>query len=386
MMSKPYKQLFVGRKWDDIFKLPAQAMQIWLYHYRCENRIRESWPTEQQICEACNINRKTLYKWRRYLIDNEWLEQLSFARSMDIAGRWIAPSFKVRHGIIPLQQEDKRANNRLPKLGTQSQTLVSQVDVMGSGFGSSSDFNSSFAFDSSSSSRYGRGENQSQKPEPSALLPQNQNQNPTPPVPVKSVKSAKDGTPYPDNFDQMDNTYRLTWLALHNPEVKDIPVDEQKFYCNHLCKCGEVAIAQLDQPFCSECAPRCHKHPDAPAIDHNFDYELICKQCSDKDQESLPRMARGYIPPQSVQESYDLLYLKKNSNILSANGSPAKFKDPRQPAGEPSPVPPTPSHDLLSEPLAASAVANAWDELVEPFNKQAWEDILEQPAAAPSND
>ncbi len=180
--------------------------------------------------------------------------------------------------------------------------------------GSGSNSNSNSSFDSSSFSDYGNGNSQSQKShnqESSTLLPHNHNQNPEPPTPTPisspkapKPKSAKDGTPHPEDFDDHDNIWRLTWLAIHNPDLNDLPADEQKFYSNHLCKCGQVAIAEFDlRPVCSGCAPRCYKHPDSPAVDRNYDYDLICKQCSDKDQESLPRRARGVIPDNSGQDS-----------------------------------------------------------------------------------
>ncbi len=126
MSKPPYKQIFVGGKWDDIYRLPAQAMQLWLYHYRCENgELRESWPSEPQICEALGIHRDTMYFWRGYLVENGWLEQLALARSADVKGEGIAPSFKARHGIVPPRQ-DKRKGNR-PKLQRRSQAAIASV-------------------------------------------------------------------------------------------------------------------------------------------------------------------------------------------------------------------------------------------------------------------
>lgn len=63
MKNEPsWKKLYRGGKWDDIFKMPPNALKLWMYHYRHEEN-GQSMPVEEEILEDCGMNHTTLYRW-----------------------------------------------------------------------------------------------------------------------------------------------------------------------------------------------------------------------------------------------------------------------------------------------------------------------------------
>jgi Helix-turn-helix domain len=116
--SRPFKKFYCDDK--EVFKLPGIPFKIWMYHYAREGKERKSWPTVETICEALDINPKTLNRWRKYLIANGWLQKVGDRRRED--GEYSVPIFKVRRGTVPHNLGDGRKRNRAPKNGVPTDT------------------------------------------------------------------------------------------------------------------------------------------------------------------------------------------------------------------------------------------------------------------------
>jgi hypothetical protein len=114
--KKPFKQFYCEDR--EIFHLPGTALKIWLYHYTREGKDnRKSWPTAETICADLDINQETLFRWRKYLVKNGWLEKVGDHRRLD--GEWSVPEYRVHkgtaHGKIVDGHPDKRRGNRTDK-------------------------------------------------------------------------------------------------------------------------------------------------------------------------------------------------------------------------------------------------------------------------------
>lgn len=95
--------------WRELFLLPPNAFKVWLYHYGRENLDNESWPSVALIASECDLNRKTVFEARRWLLEHGWLIKV---RQFDVRGGSM-PVFCVDKGRIPYT--DKRDD---PKNGT----------------------------------------------------------------------------------------------------------------------------------------------------------------------------------------------------------------------------------------------------------------------------
>lgn len=105
--SRPFKKFYCDDK--EVFRLPGVAFKIWMYHYSREGKSRQSWPTVDTICEALDINKSTLQRWRKFLIQNGWLEKVGEHRRLD--GEFNVPIFKVKRGAVDEIISDGRRHN-----------------------------------------------------------------------------------------------------------------------------------------------------------------------------------------------------------------------------------------------------------------------------------
>jgi hypothetical protein len=118
--SRPFKKFYCDDK--EVFKLPGIPFKIWMYHYAREGKDRKSWPTVETICEALDINPKTLNRWRKYLIANGWLQKVGDRRRE--GGEYSVPVFKVKRGTVPQNLGDGRKRNRAPRNGAPTDTKI----------------------------------------------------------------------------------------------------------------------------------------------------------------------------------------------------------------------------------------------------------------------
>jgi len=114
-MATPFKKLDCQRR--NYLKLPGNALKIWLYYYSREGKERLAWASEKEICETCDLNRKTMQVNRRWLIDNGWLIKMGERNSK--TGQFSIPIYRVDEGTIPAET-DGRSANRVPQIGLRS--------------------------------------------------------------------------------------------------------------------------------------------------------------------------------------------------------------------------------------------------------------------------
>jgi hypothetical protein len=116
--NRQFKKLYFD--WDDIYRMPAPALKIWLYHYRKEGRNQTSWMCRETICRNLEINKDTLHTWREWLIEHGWLEKMGERSS---GGEFAIPVFRTCQGEIPNKKADKRQDNDPSKARTVSEKI-----------------------------------------------------------------------------------------------------------------------------------------------------------------------------------------------------------------------------------------------------------------------
>jgi hypothetical protein len=116
--SRQFKKLYFD--WDDIYRMPAPALKIWLYHYRKEGKNQTSWMRRETICRNLEISKGSLHTWREWLVQNGWLEKMGERSS---GGEFSIPIFRTCQGDIPSKKADKRQNNDTSKARTVSEKI-----------------------------------------------------------------------------------------------------------------------------------------------------------------------------------------------------------------------------------------------------------------------
>jgi hypothetical protein len=116
--NRQFKKLYFD--WDDIYRMPAPALKIWLYHYRKEGKNQTSWMRRETICRNLEISKGTLHTWREWLVQNGWLEKMGERSS---GGEFSIPIFRTCQGDIPSKKADKRQNNDTSKARTVSEKI-----------------------------------------------------------------------------------------------------------------------------------------------------------------------------------------------------------------------------------------------------------------------
>ena len=96
MATRPFKKFYCDR--PNIFLISAPAFKVWMYHYAREGRDRASWPSLPKICAALNMGEDSVLKWRKWLIDNDWLVKTG---ERDSRGAFKVPVMQVKNGRIP---------------------------------------------------------------------------------------------------------------------------------------------------------------------------------------------------------------------------------------------------------------------------------------------
>ena len=95
-----WQPLYIGGKWSDLFRLPGNALKVWLLHYSMEGKgKRRSWPTIETIMEQCDLSHNTVHTARLWLVENKWLVLVGYTE-------YGVPMYRVEKGSLP------------PKIGT----------------------------------------------------------------------------------------------------------------------------------------------------------------------------------------------------------------------------------------------------------------------------
>jgi hypothetical protein len=117
--NQPFKMFDCKRK--TVFLLPSAAFKVWMYHYSMEGPTRESWPKLETICEALNMDEKTVKRQRRALLLHGWLTRTGSKRSKE-SGKFSIPVMRVKEGIIPEGTFYPPVEHKAPRVKTPPRT------------------------------------------------------------------------------------------------------------------------------------------------------------------------------------------------------------------------------------------------------------------------
>jgi hypothetical protein len=234
------KEFLIGEEWDDVYLLPLAAFKVWWFHYRCEWEDRNSWPGESTIRKKLNINRKTLYSARKWLIEHGWLVQTSGAY------RKHNPTFRVERGWIPGKKCQIHAS---PILGcVECVPKKASLKLGRQGYGSGSVSGSASDFDSASTSpsiRDGGSVRGAVVATPQSVR-EVKDESPNHKPKIRKPKAAADGTIRPKNFDSWTNAERLQWIEDH--KVSEAFGAKKKPDQNRPPLAARAKAAAVDQP------------------------------------------------------------------------------------------------------------------------------------------
>lgn len=211
---------------------------LWHYYWTHESDEQEFWQGQDAMLKGTGLSRNTLRKHRKWLLKHGWLVDTG-----KVAADMYEDATRGSHQVKVLRANDPRPKGSEfdpsrahdTRMGSKFDPVprlrsdFDPSDVMGSKFGVpkndpnvySSCFGSSCSSKSSSScycsSDYQCSAVVNQSP---PVRPASQGEEPKPkpettpkPTPVPSkLKTAKNGTPYPEAFDSWPNAKRLTWL------------------------------------------------------------------------------------------------------------------------------------------------------------------------------
>src|SRR5690349_10277682 len=93
--NRPFKKFYCDR--PDVFLIPAPAFKLWMFHYTREGKERQSWPSLDTLHEKLKMSRRSILKWRKWLVENHWLEK-SGERGDD--GTFKVPVMTVKRGDV----------------------------------------------------------------------------------------------------------------------------------------------------------------------------------------------------------------------------------------------------------------------------------------------
>lgn len=229
--QKRFKLLDTERK--GLLKLKGSLLQIWLAQYLNENDDQESWLSIKALMELTGLSEHTVIEARKKLTKDGW------ARCH--AGKTAAQKYEKptrgAHKVSVYSVDDPSAKNADAKTAPANVIPPKNADKV-SGSGSSSGSNSTYvpltvaiaskhASLPSLPSVEGKPENQKPTAKPILPVPVPNSVPPPPPPPAsasrKKVRTAKDGTPWPGDFNSWTNVDRTKWLHDHSREAPVSP-------------------------------------------------------------------------------------------------------------------------------------------------------------------
>jgi hypothetical protein len=231
--SKHYVVIDCDRK--ALLRLPSGALRLWLTYYMQERDSQESWLSLRKIQEIMGMSQPTIIKWQRYLKENGWLVETGETA----ADKYSNPTPGAHK--VPVVRVDDGAKVSLPPKGGAKVSLppknFSKASSSGSAYASPSESRCSYQSDSESGSgliaaHLLEAAEAKAKPkatatesssEPSLVQPVQSSLSAgavpaKPPCrPLKDKRVAKDGTPWPENFDSLSQPDKVCWLMEHDP-------------------------------------------------------------------------------------------------------------------------------------------------------------------------
>jgi hypothetical protein len=246
-MQDRLKILDCNRK--NILGLPDGALKLWLTYYMNEDDDNESWISIPEIEAQTGMGRTSIVKWTAFLRKNKWLIDTGKTAADKLLARGRMPSSNARQ-VKVFRVDDPTSSKHEPAelsplySGTSSfsepatsSIVEPKVYCSGSGSGCASNLLPSLLPISFHSESIQRGQEEALD-EGGKAKPQNPNQKPS----VVGTKEEKpktkkprefpDGTPWPKNFDNLDNVKRTELILAHTapPRCNSI-LDDGSAFC-----------------------------------------------------------------------------------------------------------------------------------------------------------
>jgi hypothetical protein len=217
--QKRYKLLDTERK--DVLRLKGSLLQVWLAQYMNENDDQESWLSIATLMEQTGLSEHTVIDARKKLTEAGWARRHS---GKTAAQKYQKPT-RGAHKVSVYSVDDpsaKVAGAEFADANVIPPKLADKVYDSGSSSGYSSPYDyvpvaSEVASLSSLPSVEEAPENQ--KPTAKPILPvPSPDSVPPPPASAsrKKVRTATDGTPWPNDFNSWTNLDRTKWLHDHS--------------------------------------------------------------------------------------------------------------------------------------------------------------------------
>ncbi len=124
--TKPFKKLDCALTKTALLRLPPLALKIWLCHFAYEGKGCQSYPSIETLMKICRISDPhTVYKWREWLVNNNWLRMIG-----EIApkhkGEFAIPVFSCAYnGTVSERIADGRKGNRVRTNRSRSSVIES---------------------------------------------------------------------------------------------------------------------------------------------------------------------------------------------------------------------------------------------------------------------
>lgn len=138
MSDGPYKRLPVGFR-DHLWELKGARLAVWLAHLLHSNREGISWPGLELLEKETGLDRKAIFRARRWLQEHGWLEAVDGKQPRGARSRFESRRFRVllpdftvcpksphgqntRTDKKPTDRVPKKSSDRVPKKSTRSKT------------------------------------------------------------------------------------------------------------------------------------------------------------------------------------------------------------------------------------------------------------------------
>ena len=205
----------------EVLKLPSGAVHLWFTLYMVENEFNESYCSTRTLAKMMNVNKDTVTKWMNYLMETGWVVNVGATA----ADRYSNPTPNAHQvPVVRVDDPTKRpkpsdanptnegspikpgTNQKCPNVSTvrKIRTKVVVVGCSCSGVDCTGKCDMSHVVNSPSPKET---KDKTEKPKTLAA--------PAPPQSATRKKAAKDGTPYPPDFDSWTNLARCAWLEQH---------------------------------------------------------------------------------------------------------------------------------------------------------------------------
>ena len=252
-----------------ILALPSGAVHVWLCYYMHESDAQEAYLSVRTLARVTELDPKTVNKWQKYLLEHGWLVRVGATA----ADRYSRPT-RGANKVPVVRVDDPIKGVGIIATGVLENLLHPKIPTKVYGSSSGSGSSSESSCDSTCNAIVRETVASlptlpSVEEEPAKQKPKATPKPTTPvappvsatPIQDKRKKAAKDGTPYPPDFNSWSNVARCEWLAAHAAaKPEEAPVAK---------RAGEQAPVEPDWEPSQEpsvTAPPPKAAPPAPAM------------------------------------------------------------------------------------------------------------------------